>query len=105
MRYIFYFWFLPMSLFWGWFYLASNDINFGLSFFSKANFDIVFAIYKQVTGLEQAQIISIIAKACIVDTFIIFGIYAFRKRREIKAWWNKSASEPASLQSSSSPIK
>ena len=87
MRYIFYFWFLPMSLFWGWFGLSAHDINLGTTFFSRDTHDIVFAIYSHVLGLNRETIVALLIRACIVDTAIIFGIFAFRRRKEIRAWW------------------
>lgn len=99
MRYIFYFWFLPLSLLWGWFGLSYYDINFGTVFLSREMHDLVFAIYGSILNVEPATIVSLLVRACIIDTALIFGIYAFRKRREINAWWqarqNPVIAEPA----------
>jgi hypothetical protein len=43
----------------------------------------------QILGIDPATIPVMFLKACIFDTFLIFGIIAFRKRRQIKAWWMK----------------
>jgi hypothetical protein len=32
MRYLFWLWFMPLSLFWGWFGLSYYDVNFGMLF-------------------------------------------------------------------------
>lgn len=101
MRYIFYFWFLPMSLFWAWFGLSYYDISFGTSFFSRDMHELVFAIYGSVLNLDYATVLKLLVRACIVDTFLIFGIFAFRRRKDIKAWWqarkatDHSVPEPA----------
>lgn len=87
MRYILIFWGLPMGLFWGWYYLSYNDINFGMLFFSRLMHDFAFQFYGNLIGIDPATIPPLVARACVVDTFIIFGIYGFRKRREIMAWW------------------
>lgn len=87
MRYIFWFWFLPMGFLWSWYLLSYHDISFGLSFFSRQMHDLVFAIYGQLLGIEKPVIVKLLIKACIVDTFLIMGIFAFRKRRQLAAWW------------------
>lgn len=86
MRYILLFWALPMSLFWGWYFLSLNDINFGMLFFSRQLHDMVFEIYGGILGIAPEALPPMVARACILDTGIIFSIFAFRRRREIKAW-------------------
>ncbi|MEQ8400315.1 MAG: DUF6105 family protein [Roseitalea porphyridii] len=86
MRYILGFWAVPMGLFWSWFLLASNDWNFGMLFFSRLLFDHVFDVYGQITGIAPDQLPMLIARACVVDTVLIFGIFAFRRRKQIAAW-------------------
>ncbi len=87
MRYLFWFWLVPMSILWGWIGLAYNDISFGTFFLSRDNFDLVFGIYGSILNMESAAILPLLARACVVDSLLIFGIFAFRKRREIRAWW------------------
>ncbi|MGB7433647.1 MAG: DUF6105 family protein [Ahrensia sp.] len=115
MRYIFYFWFLPMSLFWAWFGLSYNDINLGTLFFSRDMHELVFAIYGSVLNLDYDTVVKLLIRACIVDTFLIFGIFAFRRRKQIKAWWQnrKTAQDSdisnqetsATLQSAAEPAE
>lgn len=90
MRYILLFWGLPMGLFWGWFYLSYHDISFGTLFFSRQMHDFAFAFYGHLIGIDPQTIPPLVARACIVDTALIFGIYGFRKRREIAAWWQRT---------------
>ena len=73
MRYVFWFWFVPLGFFWGWYGLSYHDIDLGLSFFSRASHDLLFAIYEHVLGLEKAIIVGLLIKACIVDTILIMG--------------------------------
>lgn len=87
MRYILIFWGVPMGLFWGWYFLSYHDINFGLLFFSRAVHDFAFAFYGQLLGIDPQTIPPLVARACVVDTLLIFGIFAFRRRREIRRWW------------------
>ena len=103
MRYILIFWALPMALFWGWFSLSYHDINFGLLFFSRVLHDFAFEFYGNLLGIDPGAIPAMVARACVIDTVLIFAIYAFRKRREIAAWWRRTratvtASEPATGQ-------
>lgn len=76
-----------MSLFWGWFGLSYHDMNFGFSFLSRDVHDIVFGIYAHILGVSYDTIISGFIKACIIDSLIIGAIVAYRKRKQIKAWW------------------
>ncbi len=87
MRYILIFWGLPMGLFWGWYFLSYYDIHFGMLFFSRLVHDFAFEFYGNLLGIEPSTIPPMVARACVVDTGLIFAIYAFRKRREIAAWW------------------
>jgi hypothetical protein len=87
MRYILIFWGLPMGLFWGWYGLSYYDINFGYVFLSRVAHDFAFRFYGAILGVDPAIIPPLVAKACVVDTAIIFGIFGFRRRRQIMAWW------------------
>lgn len=98
MRYILLFWALPMGIFWGWFTLSYHDLSFGMPFLTRKVHDFAFAFYGHILGIDPQTIPPLVARACIVDTAIIFGIYGFRKRREIAAWWTeKVASGPAGV--------
>lgn len=87
MRYILIFWAVPMGLFWGWYYLSFYDINLGTMFFSRLAHDFVFAVYAHYTGIEATALPGLVAKACVVDTILIFAILAFRRRKRIAEWW------------------
>lgn len=98
MRYVFLAWAAPLLLFWGWFFLSANDINFGSIYLSRGLHDLVFELYGNVLGLDPASIPWLVAKACVLDTLLILGIWAFRRRREIKAWWaNRRTAEVTSF--------
>lgn len=96
MRYILIFWALPLGLFWGWYFLSYHDINFGLLFFSRLLHDFAFDFYGNMLGIDPATIPGLVARACVIDTALIFAILAFRRRRKIAAWW-KARSMPAAL--------
>lgn len=86
MRYILLFWVLPMGGFWAWFLLSYHDINFGLAMFSRRAHDFAFGFYGDILGIDPATIGPLVARACVVDTLILLAIFAFRRRREIRAW-------------------
>jgi hypothetical protein len=87
MRFLFWFWLTPLVLFWSWFGLSYYDINFGLLFLRRELHDLVFRIYGSLLGVDPTVIPVLFLKACIFDTFLIFGIIAYRKRRQIRQWW------------------
>lgn len=86
MRYLLIFWALPIGLFWGWYHLSLNDMHFGLSFFSREMHDLVFAVYGKILGIAPDKLPPLVARACVVDTIILLGIFAFRRRRVIREW-------------------
>lgn len=87
MRYILIFWAAPMSFFWGWYFLSYYDLNMGMTFFSREIHDLVFNIYGNVLGIEPSTIPPLAARACVFDTFVIFGLLALRRRRQIMTWF------------------
>ncbi|MEO3999797.1 DUF6105 family protein [Mesorhizobium sp. CAU 1732] len=87
MRYILLFWALPMGFFWGWYLLSYHDMSFGMPFLTRSVHDYAFGFYANILGIDPATIPPLVLRACIVDTGLIFAIFAFRKRREIAAWW------------------
>lgn len=104
MKYILIFWAIPMSLFWGWFGLSYYDINFGVLMFSRLFHDFAFEFYGGLIGIEPATIPALVARACVVDTFIIFGILAFRRRAEIRAWWDRKVSQRQAASIATGPV-
>ena len=102
MRYIILFWALPMGLFWSWFGLSFHDINFGMLFFSRLLHDEVFRLYGDILGLDPSILPGMVARACILDTVLIFGILAFRRRKPIAAWMRERR-RPAVVQDVASP--
>ena len=97
MKYILLFWALPMGLFWGWFGLSYYDMNFGWLMLSRMFHDFAFQLYGNILGVDPATIPALVARACVVDTALIFSFLAFRRRREIAAWWRekRGVMEPA----------
>lgn len=86
MRYILALWAIPMALFWGWFFLSLNDMNFGYVMLSRPLHDFVFELYGEILGVDPAIIPGMVAKACVFDTFLVLALWAFRRRRVIAGW-------------------
>lgn len=86
MRYILFFWALPLGIFWSWYFLSLNDMNFGFVMLSRNVHDLAFVIYGKILGIEPARIPGLVARACVFDTLLILAIFAFRKRRIIRNW-------------------
>jgi hypothetical protein len=87
MKYVLGFWAVPMGLFWGWYFLSLNDMNFGYLVLSRQLHDFFFQLYGDMLGIDPKAIPPMVARACVLDTFLLMGIWAFRRRRELKAWW------------------
>ncbi len=85
MKYVIAIWAAPLVVFWGWFFLSLNDLNFGWPVLSRQVHDIVFSIYGEILGVEPTAIPMMVAQACVLDTAILLGIWAFRRRRELTA--------------------
>lgn len=83
MRYIFGIWAAPLVLFWGWYFLSLNDINFGFLMMSRAFNLALFDLYGEMIGVDPATIPWMLGKAFFLDTMIILAIWAFRRRRLI----------------------
>lgn len=88
MRWVFAAWALPMGIFWGWYFLSYYDMNFGYVMLTRQVHDLLFELYGQALGVEPATIPPLVAKACILDTAIIVGIWAFRRRKALAAWFD-----------------
>lgn len=86
MRYLLALWAAPLVLFWGWFFLSLNDINFGYVMLSRQLHDMVFQLYGQMLGIDPAIIPGMVAKACLFDSLLVLAIWAFRHRRAIGGW-------------------
>ncbi|HEY4191558.1 MAG TPA: DUF6105 family protein [Mesorhizobium sp.] len=86
MRYLFAAWVAPLVLFWGWYFLSLNDMNFGYVMLSRQLHDLVFELYGQMLGIDPKIIPGMVAKACFFDSLLVMAIWAFRRRRTIAGW-------------------
>ncbi|RUV93112.1 hypothetical protein EOA75_15065 [Mesorhizobium sp. M1A.F.Ca.IN.022.07.1.1] len=96
MRVLFAFWAAPLVLFWGWFFLSLNDINFGYVMLSRQLHDLVFQLYGQMLGVDPGIIPGMVARACVFDSFLLLGLVAFRRRGQIAEWIRRRREGPVS---------
>lgn len=84
MRYILIFWALPLGGFWIWYFLSRQDVGYVM--LSREVHDLVFELYGSILGIEPSALPPLVARACVIDTLIIFAILAYRRRRAIRGW-------------------
>lgn len=99
MRYLIAAWAAPLAIFWGWYFLSANDIDFGYLILSRRMHDLVFELYGQMLGIDPATIPALVAKACVFDSLLIVAIYAFRRRTAIIAYAREMRARFAAAQS------
>jgi hypothetical protein len=87
MKWILIFWALPLAILGTWYGLSYNDINFGYLILSRQMNDFVFQLYGQILGIDPEIIPGLVLRAVILDSVLLFGILAFRRRKQIAAWW------------------
>ncbi len=87
MRWVIVLWALPMGIFWGWYFLSLNDVNFGYVLMTRQFNELFFQLYGDMLGVEPATIPPLVAKACILDTALLLAIWAFRRRQALAAWY------------------
>ncbi|MDO9415886.1 DUF6105 family protein [Pararhizobium sp.] len=87
-------WFLilwagPVLLLGAWYGLSYYDMSFGIFMLTRDAHDLVFQIYGSVLGIPPETIPPLVARAIAFDSLLVMAIIAYRKRREIRAWWQK----------------
>jgi hypothetical protein len=87
-------WFLilwagPVALLGSWYGLSYYDMSFGFFMLTRQTHDLVFQIYGGVLGIPPETIPPLVARAIAFDSLVVFSIIAFRKRKEIAAWWRR----------------
>lgn len=92
-RYIFLFFAIPVGLFWLWYWVSYFDLHFGFLVLSRLFHDYYFVTAGNMTGIPPEQIPGMLARVSAIDLGIILAIWAFRRRREIREWWQKRRDE------------
>lgn len=101
-------WFLilwagPIALLGGWYGLSYYDMSFGFFMLTRDAHDLVFQIYGHILGIPPEDLPPLVLRAIIVDSFLVLGIIAFRRRGKIAAWWQaRRQSAPDALASDES---
>ena len=96
-------WFLilwagPIAFLGSWYGLSYYDMNFGFFMLTRQAHDRVFQIYGHILGIPPEDLPPLVLRAIIVDSFLVLGIIAFRRRKQILAWWQaRRQSSPAVL--------
>ncbi|MBP1850580.1 DUF6105 family protein [Rhizobium halophytocola] len=80
-------WAVPILILGGWYGLSYYDINFGIFMLTRQAHDLVFTVYGNILGMPPESIPPLVARAILFDSLVVFAIIAYRKRREIAAWW------------------
>lgn len=86
MKWLLIFWGGPVLFLTGWYGLSYYDMSFGIFMLTREAHDLVFHVYGQVLGIPPETIPPLVARAMIVDTLIVFGLVALRRRRQVAAW-------------------
>ena len=102
MRWVLILWAAPMGIFWGWYFLSLNDVNFGILMMSRQFHDLFFQLYGDIIGVDPATIPPLVAKTCVLDTLLLMGIWGFRRRRELLAWGRGALARYRGIESSPS---
>jgi hypothetical protein len=102
MKWFLIFWAGPLAFLGGWYWLSYNDISFGTFILSRQAHDLIFAIYGKVLGVPAADVPLMIAKALVVDSLFVVGLFAFRKRAKVIAWVQTRREAHASLRNEES---
>jgi Family of unknown function (DUF6105) len=87
MKWFLIFWAGPIAFLGAWYSLSYYDMSFGIFMLTRQAHDLVFQIYGNVLGIPPETIPPLVLRAIIFDSFLVFGILAWRKREVIRAWW------------------
>ena len=85
-------WFLilwagPIALLGSWYGLSYYDMSFGIFMLTRDAHDLVFQIYGNILGIPPENLPPLVLRAIIFDSFLVLCIIAFRRRKQIIAWW------------------
>ncbi len=96
-------WFLilwagPIEFLGSWYWLSYYDMSFGFFMLTRETHDLVFQIYGQILGIPPEDLPPLVLRAIVVDSLFVLAILAFRRRKQIMAWWQaRRQSSPAVL--------
>jgi hypothetical protein len=103
MKWFLIFWAGPIALLGSWYGLSYYDMNFGIFMLTRDAHDLVFQIYGHILGIPPEDLPPLVMRAIVFDSFLVFALLAFRRRRQIRTWWQaRRQSAPAALASDES---
>ena len=103
MKWFLIFWAGPIALLGSWYGLSYYDMNFGIFMLTRDAHDLVFQIYGHILGIPPEDLPPLVMRAIVFDSFLVFALLAFRRRKQIRAWWQaRRQSAPAALASDES---
>lgn len=95
MKWFLFLWAGPVALLLGWYFLSLNDISFGVFMLTRQAHDLVFRVYGNILGVDPASLPPLVLRAIVVDSLIVAGLVALRRRKRIAAWWRGRQASPA----------
>ena len=87
MKWLLILWAAPVTLLTGWYSLSYYDMSFGIFMLTRDAHDLVFQIYGNILGIPPEDLPLLVLRAIIFDSFLVFALIAFRRRKQIWAWW------------------
>ena len=103
MKWFLIFWAGPIVFLAGWYWLSYYDMSFGIFMLTRQAHDLTFQVYANILGIPADTSPPLVARAIVVDSFVVFAIMAFRRRKKIIAWWR--ARQASGSSSSALPSK
>lgn len=82
MRTLFLLWAFPVVLFWGWYGLSVNDVNFGTAVLSRHTHDAIFALYGNILQMPAGDVPWALAKIFFIDSLIVLAFAMWRWRKD-----------------------
>jgi hypothetical protein len=95
MKWMLFFWALPLAILGTWYTLSYYDISFGCLILSRQMHDVVFQVYGNILGLPPQDIPPLVGEAIALDTLLLAAVMSFRRRQAIAGWWQGRQSSKA----------
>lgn len=95
MRTLLILWASPLVLFWGWYFVSLNDWNMGYLLLTREAHDLIFQVYcdmlaevtqtylGEAVRLDPKALPGLLARTFVVDSCLLFGLIALRKRKQL----------------------
>lgn len=87
MKWFLFLWAAPVGSLFAWYFLSLNDMSFGIFMLTRQAHDLVFNLYGKILGIDPALLPPMVLRAIVVDSLFVIALFAFRRRKQIAAWW------------------